>query len=375
MRISFVLSHAGLAGGVRVVAIYARLLQARGHEVTAISTRYRWPGRRRQAISTLRRLARRAVGRPEPSHFNDVPVEHRVLDDNGPIADAHVPDGDVVVATWWETAPWVAALSPSKGAKAYFMQDYGAPGQELEDVVASWALPLHIITISRWLADLVIEHRGDVPVSLVPNGVDLPLFNAPPRGKRPRPTVGFVYRESWAKGADIVLEAYCRARRSAPELRLITYGPMRPTDAKALPGGMTFLHRPPDQKLAGIYASCDAWLFASRREGFGLPILEAMACRTPVIATPAGAAPELLADGGGVLINGEDPADMARAIEHIVALGEDEWRTMSERAHATAARHTWNDAADRFEAALHEAIAREQRHDQMAVDPRRRLSA
>ncbi|MDY7107615.1 MAG: glycosyltransferase family 4 protein [Planctomycetota bacterium] len=375
MKITFVLSHAGLAGGVRVVAIYARLLQQRGHEVTAISTRYRWPSRRGRAMATMRRLARRAAGRPEPSHFNDVPVAHRALEHAGPVTDAHVPEGDVVVATWWETAPWVAALSPSRGAKAYFMQDYGAPGQELEDVVPTWSLPLHLITISRWLADLIVEHRGEVPISLVPNGVDLDLFHAPPRGKQPQPAVGFVYRESPVKGADIVLEAFRLARRSVPDLRLLTYGPMPPEDANALAAGMTFHHRPADEKLAGIYASCDAWLFASRREGFGLPILEAMACRTPVIATPAGAAPELLADGGGLVVNREDPAGMARAIEHIAGLGDHDWRSMSEHAHATAARHTWNDATDRFEAALYEAIERERGARHPIIDEGRRLSA
>ena len=276
---------------------------------------------------------------------------------------------------WWETAPWVAALSPSKGAKAYFMQDYGAPGQELEDVVPTWSLPLHLITISRWLANLIVEHQGDVPISLVPNGVDLDLFHAPTRGKQAHPTVGFVYRESWAKGADIVLEAFRLARRSLPDLKLRTYGPMQPAGADGLPEGMTFHHRPPDEKLAGIYASCDAWLFASRREGFGLPILEAMACRTPVIATPAGAAPELLEDRGGMLVKSEDPADMARAIERIASLSEDDWRVMSDVARATAARHTWNGATDLFEAALDEAIARSQACDGQAVDHRRRLSA
>jgi len=44
-----------------------------------------------------------------------------------------------------------------------------------------------------------------------------------------------------------------------------------------------------------------------------LPILEAMACRTPVIGTPAGPAPELLGAGGGILVRPEDPADMAMA--------------------------------------------------------------
>jgi glycosyltransferase involved in cell wall biosynthesis len=46
-----------------------------------------------------------------------------------------------------------------------------------------------------------------------------------------------------------------------------------------------------------VYADCDVWLFASFSEGFGLPIIEAMACRCPVVATRAGCAPDVIKEG------------------------------------------------------------------------------
>ena len=110
------------------------------------------------------------------------------------------------------------------------------------------------------------------------------------------------------------------------------------------------------------------WLFSSRSEGFGLPLLEAMACRTPVIATPAGAAPEVCAGGGGILVPIDDPADMARAIERVAGLPEAAWREMSDKAHATASRYTWDDATDRFEAALNRAVERS-RQGELKVAP------
>ena len=60
-------------------------------------------------------------------------------------------------------------------------------------------------------------------------------------------------------------------------------------------------------------------------EGYGLPVLE-MACRTPVIGTPAGArAPELIAKGGGILVPPEGHAPMADAIVRFVRLPDAEW--------------------------------------------------
>jgi glycosyltransferase involved in cell wall biosynthesis len=352
MRITFVLPYAGMAGGIRVVAIYAERLKARGHEVTLISTRHRWPSRREQLKHDLRSFILKLRGIPEPSHLNDIDVPHTRIRNAGPVLDKHVPDGDVVVATWWETAPWVADLSPSKGAKAYFMQDYGAPGQELEDVQATWNLPLRMITISGFLRDLIHEQRPGLEIDLVPNGVDMETLHAPERGKQPAPTVGFVYREWWAKGSDIVLEAFALARMRAPQLRLLTYGPKIPEAVSPLPEGMEFRHRPGDDELREIYAACDAWILASRREGFGLPILEAMACRTPVIATPTGAARELVESGGGMLIEPESAESMADAMVRFAEMDDAAWRAMSDAALDTARRHTWEKATDRMEAAL-----------------------
>ncbi len=121
-----------------------------------------------------------------------------------------------------------------------------------------------------------------------------------------------------------------------------------------------------------IYSKCDAWLFGSRSEGFGLPILEAMACRTPVIGTPTGAALDLLPKGGGLVVKPEDPEDMARAIEHICHLSEHNWQRMSNAAYSTAINYTWNDATTLFEAALQTALDR--KHRQRKTHTRDRLN-
>ena len=83
-----------------------------------------------------------------------------------------------------------------------------------------------------------------------------------------------------------------------------------------------------------------------------------MACRTPVIATPAGAAPELITEGGGVLVPPEDPESFAAAIEKVCGLSDSEWRAMSDRARTVASSHTWEHSVPLFEAALELAIQR-----------------
>src|SRR5438132_4004950 len=120
MRITFILPFAGTAGGTRVVATYADRLHKRGHEVVVVSTPRGDPG----FAAKLRSLVK-GNGWPRSrraSHFDHVDVDHRIIDRYRPITDADVPDADVVIATWWETAEWVAKLSERKGVKAYFLQ-------------------------------------------------------------------------------------------------------------------------------------------------------------------------------------------------------------------------------------------------------------
>jgi len=354
MKITFVLPNANMLGGTRVIAIYADRLQRRGHKVCVVSTPRRPLPLRGKVKRLLRGEPWTADANKAPSYLDGLPIEHRMLDRWRAVTDADVPDGDVVIATWWETARPVVELAASKGAKAYFVQDYGAhAGQPLDKVAATWKLPLHKITISRWLENLVREHVGtEDEIAYVPNSVDLEQFFAPPRGKQVVPTIGFIYSTRPQKGCAAAMEALRIARERAPSLRIVAFGHGAPSDNLPLIDGVTYLPNLEESRLRDVYAQCDAWLFTSTLEGFGLPILEAMACRTPVIATPAGAAPELVGAGGGILVPAGDTNALSSAILEIVNMTADAWLAKSQTAYETASCHTWDDATSQFENAL-----------------------
>ena len=114
----------------------------------------------------------------------------------------------------------------------------------------------------------------------------------------------------------------------------------------------TFVKTPTANEMAKIYASCNAWLFISRFEAFGLPILEAMAARMPVIGTATGAAPELIEHDGGILVPIDDTSAISDAIRRFSNMSDDDWQTMSDVAYQTASSYTWRDAALKFETVL-----------------------
>ncbi|NCO73795.1 MAG: glycosyltransferase family 4 protein [Cyanobacteria bacterium] len=364
MKITFILPYADLSGGNRVISIYADRLQKLGHEVFVISQPKKKPNLKQQIKSLIKGKIKLFENKSEYSYFDDLSVTHKILETCRPVTDDDVPDGDVVIATWWETAEWVANLSQKKGAKAYFIQHHEIFDYlPKERVKATWKLPFHKITISQWLVDLAKTEYEDENVSLIFNSVDTQQFNAPVRTKQAIPTVGLLYSPVYWKGCALSFKALALARQEIPNLHLVAFGTTSPTKDLPLPENTTYWTNPLQDQIKNIYSQCDGWLFGSRAEGFGLPILEAMACRTPVIGTPAGAAPELLAKGGGILVKPENPEDMAKAIIKIAQMSNLEWRSMSDAAYSTATGYTWDDATQLFEQALYRAIERTKKRE------------
>src|SRR5687768_152893 len=181
MRITFVLNHVNLNGGIRVIAIYAERLKKRGHQVTVVTRPRPVQPLRSRVKSLLKGNGWPIDPNTLPDHFDNVDVDLRVIGSRRPIVDRDVPDGDVVIATWWETADWVNALSPSKGGKAYFVQDFGAhESQPLDKLAATWRMPMHLIVISNFIMEIVKKHAPHAATSFVPNSVDLEQFQSPP---------------------------------------------------------------------------------------------------------------------------------------------------------------------------------------------------
>jgi glycosyltransferase involved in cell wall biosynthesis len=116
---------------------------------------------------------------------------------------------------------------------------------------------------------------------------------------------------------------------------------------------------PPQARLRELYARCDVWLSASRHEGFNMPAIEAMACRTPVVATRTGWPVDVFETGvNGVLADIDDVQALADGLGWVLSRSDPEWRQLSRSAYETATAGSWDQSARRFEEALERARAR-----------------
>ena len=109
----------------------------------------------------------------------------------------------------------------------------------------------------------------------------------------------------------------------------------------------------PDATKAALLGGADALVYPSVYEGFGLPVLEAMACGTPVIASNVSALPELV-DGAGMLVDPSDPDDIAQRIGTVMADGELRGRLRAAGIER-ASGYTWDETARRTADVLREA--------------------
>jgi glycosyltransferase involved in cell wall biosynthesis len=162
---------------------------------------------------------------------------------------------------------------------------------------------------------------------VVYNGVDCDMFRPMEVPDRvPESVIVTTSGNMAVKGLRYLLEAAAELRRHRP-IRVTVVGNDDPASggprlaAKlGLSDIVSFTGRVETSELVHQYASHDVAVVPSLYEGFGLPAAEAMACGLPVVATSAGALPEVVGPDGecGLLVPPADPGALARAIERLL---------------------------------------------------------
>lgn len=183
-----------------------------------------------------------------------------------------------------------------------------------------------IFTSSEESARTIVNDFGVAPdrIRNVLNGIDIDLYCPDPAVPRNEGEILCVGRASDPnKGIRVLIRALALLPKAR---RLVLIDDAHPGNnvfgwAREC-GVLDRLHvtgRVSSEELVRHYRSASVVVVPSRYEGFGLPAVEAMACGTPVVATRAGALPEVLGlTGGGILVDMESPEALARGVEALL---------------------------------------------------------
>lgn len=300
MRITWLLEVADqLWGGVKVALEDANWLHRRGHEVTVVS-------------------------RSGPPAWMKIECAFRQVPD---FRAENLPDGDVIVGTFWTTVPWAAAGGPQKGVPVHFCQGYEGDNPEFAPhrarIEAVYQLPgVRHVTISPHLTTLLRERFGRQPrevVYAIDHGVH---FAGPARAPGAPLRVGLVgpYSVAW-KDLPTGYEACRMLQQAGQQLVLVRASNTPPAPGETECGLPVEWHqqlRP--AQMGDFYRSLDVMICTSRgaEEGFFLPAVEAMACGVPTVLTDIPCFREherrVGHDRYALFVPPQDPAAMAEAI-------------------------------------------------------------
>lgn len=187
-----------------------------------------------------------------------------------------------------------------------------------------------VVTVSSYSSrELVRRSRvGIRPLLVVPNTVDERWYTPAPDGRRKGGFILTVSGDAPHKNLHRVIEAFAcvRARGEIPStVRLCIAGVsrrgatsiMRAVTQRGLADVTDVLPYIDESEMQRLYATAAVMVFPSLFEGFGIPVLEAMACGCPVIASDRGALPEVAGDAA-LIVDPLSVEEIASAISRVL---------------------------------------------------------
>jgi glycosyltransferase involved in cell wall biosynthesis len=323
VKVVYVLPHAGRCGGIRVIGEHASRLAARGHDTQVWGFTGSFAG------------------------WFPRPVKHRLFPHTDQLGAALQGFTGVKVATIPQTASWVASnLLP--GEKGFYLaQDDDARTYSGDGSGSSYRHGLTVVTEGEYVTADLRERYGVEAVN-VGIGYDHRVFYPLPM-TRDRLRVLTPYRPHAGggdlKGWGLALDTWRRVHAGVPGASLVTFGdsPKPP----GVPGPHIHLSAPTDAKLREVYSQSGVFLHTAKHEGFGLPMLEAMACGLPVVCTDSHGNREFCRDGDTAVVK-MDGDGLAAGCAAVMADGETFGRLATAGLNE-AKRYRWEPVIDRLE--------------------------
>ncbi|UCF07414.1 MAG: MSMEG_0565 family glycosyltransferase [Thermoplasmata archaeon] len=198
------------------------------------------------------------------------------------------------------------------------------------------------------------------------NGIELKVFNLKVKGKKVRekhelgdgPLVLFVGGTEPRKGLEYLLYAMELIKKDIPDAKLLAVGKEAFSSSRGertffnilikrlgIRDSVKFAYDIEESELPKYYAACDVFALPSRMEGWGLSLMEAMACGKPVVATKVGGIPELVKNKeNGYLVRPGDASALAKKIVYLLK-HEDEAKEMGRDGRKKVRTYSWDKTA------------------------------
>ncbi len=333
LRIVYLLEDTALFGGVKVVLQQANLLARRGHKVTVVS-------------------------KGAAPHWYELEAGFRKVED---FSAQNLPVADVTVATFWTTLG--PAMASGTGSVTHLCQGFEGDlthnREEHPAILDAYRCPVPALVVAPHLGRL-LEERFGRPSRLVRQSLEGFWQTEGPFREMPAPTPRVLVTapfEFYVKGVDVALAAVVEMRKQGLACSLIRLSQWPVcAEESALAVADEYHQSLLPRQVAELMRCSDLLLAPSwPQEGFGLPVLEAMACGLPAVVSDIPAFRGFAADAA-CLVKFDSPVAFATAAREILE-NPSRWRQMRARGLEVAARYSPQAAADQLEEALRWVVA------------------
>lgn len=344
-KINIIVPFTNLTGGIKIIFEYSNRLYEKGYDVLIYAPMIAYKFNFSGFMGLMKRVKATLgnVKRGNKVKWFDLKVPIKLIPY---ICNNFVRDADFIIATAWPTAYDVKKLNGSKGKKLYFIQGYEIWSGSKEEVDGSYKLGLMNIAISKWIKDILENEVGAKVDYIIHNGIDFNEFYCENKVFNKRKKILMLYHEHELKGYIDGLKAFELVKSKYTDIDLILFGIKK--GKLPIPKYAEFYENPSRNLLRELYCKSDIYLFPSRFEGFGLTLLEAMACKCAVVGTKTGILEEIGIDKENVLLS--SPRDINTLAENIELLikNNELLRKISENGHDTVRNFSWDNSVRKF---------------------------
>jgi len=283
-----------------------------------------------------------------------------------PRAEAYWPEADVVYCTAESYVPTSEASLVATLHDASFFEAEGTAHRGVRLQAAKWTLLYRRLsqtadlfhTVSNFSAERIAHYFPSIKnrLRVIHSGVSHRFFEpVPEQGKAQVEEMGLANQTfilvpvglHYRKGAELILKAWPRLKSDNEDVRLVVVSHndhdyrdlLKELDSSVVITGFVS-----DTTLHALYTSARAVWYPSRYEGFGLPVLEAMACGTPIVASDTSALPEVGGDAA-LLVPFDQEEKHVEALDALIH-NDELYSCHRKRGRKRARKFTWQRAAN-----------------------------